>query len=32
MERDNFMDPKQAKEFGLIDDILEHPPSSSDAN
>merc|ERR1712227_864318 len=27
MERDTFMDPHQAKEFGLIDNILEHPPT-----
>merc|ERR1712002_1230152 len=26
LERDKFMDPTQAKEFGLIDTILEHPP------
>merc|ERR1712079_69275 len=26
MERDKFMDPTQALEFGLIDKILEHPP------
>jgi len=26
MERDNFMSPTEAKEFGLIDVILEHPP------
>ena len=25
MERDNFMSPQQAKEFGLIDKILERP-------
>jgi ATP-dependent Clp protease protease subunit len=24
MERDNFMDPAMAKEFGLIDNIIEH--------
>ncbi|XP_041969071.1 ATP-dependent Clp protease proteolytic subunit [Aricia agestis] len=27
MERDNFMSPTEAKAFGLIDNILEHPPS-----
>ena len=27
MDRDNFMTPTEAKEFGLIDDILQHPPS-----
>lgn len=26
MERDKFMSPNEAKEFGLIDKILEHPP------
>ena len=26
MERDKFMNPKEAQEFGLIDKILEHPP------
>jgi hypothetical protein len=26
MERDKFMSPKEALEFGLIDDILQHPP------
>lgn len=26
MERDKFMSPQEAKEFGLIDTILEHPP------
>jgi ATP-dependent Clp protease protease subunit len=25
MERDKFMSPVEAKEFGLIDKILEHP-------
>jgi ATP-dependent Clp protease protease subunit len=28
MERDNFMSPHEAKEFGLIDKILEHPPKA----
>ena len=27
MERDLFMSPNDAREFGLIDTILEHPPS-----
>lgn len=27
MERDNFMSPTEAKAFGIIDNILEHPPS-----
>lgn len=26
MERDKFMSPIEAKDFGLIDKILEHPP------
>jgi len=26
LDRDKFMNPQQAKEFGLIDKILEHPP------
>jgi len=25
MERDNFMSPLQAKEFGIIDKVLAHP-------
>lgn len=25
MERDNFMSPKEAKEFGIIDKVLSHP-------
>lgn len=27
MERDRFMSPVEAKEFGLIDLVLEHPPT-----
>ncbi|CRK87720.1 CLUMA_CG001510, isoform A [Clunio marinus] len=27
MERDTFLDPEEAKEFGLIDSVLEQPPS-----
>ena len=30
MERDKFLSPKEAKEFGLIDQILEHPPTLKD--
>ncbi|XP_067678132.1 ATP-dependent Clp protease proteolytic subunit, mitochondrial-like [Haliotis asinina] len=30
MERDRFMDPYEAKEFGLIDSVLEHPPTLED--
>lgn len=26
MERDKFMSPFEAKEFGIIDTILNHPP------
>merc|ERR1711988_1196111 len=29
MERDKFMSPVEAKEFGLIDKILEHPPKGA---
>lgn len=25
MERDKFMSPLEAKEFGIIDKVLEHP-------
>jgi len=28
LERDKFMNPQQALEFGLIDKILEHPPKA----
>lgn len=31
LERDKFMRPDQAKEFGLIDSVLEHPPVVTDA-
>ena len=27
MERDNFMDPKESLDYGLIDEILEKRPS-----
>ncbi len=26
MERDKFMSPEEAKQFGFIDNVLEHPP------
>ena len=35
MERDRFMSPIEAKDFGLLDTVLEHPPDpaqSTDAN
>ncbi|XP_028391011.1 uncharacterized protein LOC114515888 [Dendronephthya gigantea] len=28
LERDNFLSPEEAKEFGLIDRVLSHPPSN----
>jgi len=28
LERDKFMNPQQAMEFGLIDNVLEHPPKA----
>ena len=31
MERDNFMSPEAAKDFGLIDDILEKRPEQKEA-
>lgn len=31
MERDRFMSPQEAKEFGLIDKILEQPPKLEDS-
>ncbi|XP_049828723.1 ATP-dependent Clp protease proteolytic subunit isoform X1 [Schistocerca gregaria] len=30
MERDKFMSPTDAKEFGIIDKILDHPPKPGD--
>lgn len=32
MERDHFMSPSEAKLFGLIDNVLEHPPSHAMEN
>jgi len=26
MERDKFMSPTEAKIFGLVDEVLQHPP------
>jgi ATP-dependent Clp protease, protease subunit len=31
MERDKFMSPYEAKEFGIIDTILNHPPKMGNA-
>ena len=30
MERDRFMSPEEAMKFGLIDKVLEHPPTIGD--
>ncbi len=30
MERDNFMSPEKAKEFGLIDEVIERRPEKSE--
>jgi ATP-dependent Clp protease, protease subunit len=30
MERDTFLSPEEAKGLGLIDSVLEHPPSAED--
>lgn len=32
MERDKFMSPQDAKEFGIIDKILDHPPKHGEKN
>jgi len=32
MERDKFMSPAEAKEYGIIDKILEHPPKAGEAS
>jgi ATP-dependent Clp protease protease subunit len=29
LERDRFISPEQAKEYGIIDSVLEHPPKES---
>ena len=31
MERDKFMNPTEAKEFGLLDIVVEHPPLPASA-
>lgn len=30
MDRDRFMSPVEAKDFGLIDVVLDHPPLPTD--
>jgi ATP-dependent Clp protease, protease subunit len=30
MERDNFLSPEEAKQLGLIDLVLEHPPTAEE--
>lgn len=32
LERDNFMNPEDAKAFGLIDEVVEHRPTPDDAD
>lgn len=32
MERDTFLDPEEAKQLGIIDSVLEHPPSVAKDN
>lgn len=32
MERDLFLNPEEAKELGIVDSVLEHPPSASPEN
>ena len=32
MERDRFMSPEEAAEWGLIDKVLEHPPLTTPEN
>lgn len=32
MERDHFMTPEEAKNLGIIDHVLEHPPEMSDSS
>lgn len=29
MERDTFLDPEEAKQLGIIDEVLEQPPTAS---
>ena len=30
LERDNFLSPEEAKDFGLIDRVLSQPPNNDD--
>jgi ATP-dependent Clp protease protease subunit len=32
MERDHFLDPEDAKQLGLIDEVLEQPPAATGNN
>lgn len=32
MERDSYMSPEEAKDLGLIDHVLEHPPEPASNN
>lgn len=32
MERDHFLSPEEAKDIGLIDSVLEHPPSADNGD
>jgi ATP-dependent protease ClpP protease subunit len=32
MERDKFMNPIEAKDFGLLDVVVEHPPLPTSVN
>lgn len=32
MERDTFLDPEEAKQLGLIDEVLEQPPTATEQN
>ena len=32
VERDRFMSPSEAKDYGLIDEILEQPPTLDNTN
>lgn len=32
MERDTFLDPEEAKQLGIIDEVLEQPPTATENN